>query len=262
MSSGFNSGLLSLDASVFTTSSGENNNVTLGGSLAEIVCSNELDSITGFDAGNMVDGYLILVVNTGSPTNNLKIKNNSSSSSAGNRILTADGSDYIISPFNTGILGYDTANQAWRVLRIPDVALSSYQATPSDPTGTTNSTGLMMGLAGVITPSKSGKIMIIVSGNILASGIGGGSGAKTQIRYGTGTAPTNGAALTGTAIGNISQIVNPTLALLAPGSGNFTCNAIVSGLTLGTTYWLDQSLARVTSGTATITNISISVVEL
>lgn len=138
--------------------------------------------------------------------------------------------------------------------------LLCYQATPADPTSTISAIGVMMGLAGAITPANSGKIQIIISGNI-SNGISG-SGAKTQIRYGTSTAPVNGAALTGTAIGNISQLVNPLLALLVPGSGNATCNAIVSGLTVGTPYWIDLSLARMTSGIASLTGISISIIEL
>lgn len=136
-------------------------------------------------------------------------------------------------------------------------AKSTAQAAPSDPTGTTNTTGVMMGLAGSFTPTRSGAALIVISGTIFnATAIG--DGAKTQIRYGTGTAPANAAALTGTAVGNLVQYVAATTAEKAP----FSVNAIVTGLTRLTTYWIDLSLAAITAGTASLSDISISVVEL
>lgn len=143
---------------------------------------------------------------------------------------------------------------------LANMSSNSYQATPSDPTGTTNGTGVMMGLTGAFTPTRSGKMQIIISGNITNNTAG--DGAQTQIRYGTGTAPTNGAALTGTTAGALAKLINALIALLVPGTGNFACNAIVSGLTLNTAYWIDLSLARITGGTASISGISISIVEL
>lgn len=135
-----------------------------------------------------------------------------------------------------------------------------YQGTPADPSGTTNGTGVMMGLSSSLTPTNTGTVHILVSGNI--SNNVSGDGAQTQMRYGTGSAPANGDSLAGTAIGNLSKIVNALIALLVPGSGNFTCNAIVTGLVVGTPYWLDLSLARITGGTASLSSISVSVVEM
>jgi hypothetical protein len=39
-------------------------------------------------------------------------------------------------------------------------------------------------------------------------------------------------------------------------------NALVTGLTLSTTVWVDISLAAITGGTARVRDISISLVEL
>lgn len=256
---GFRNGMLGLDTSFVLTASGLNNNLPVQSSLVLTAPTGNLtDTITGFSIGQGFGG-LILVVNT-FPGRILVIKHNSSASDSINRILTADGNDYTLPPFNTAIIGYDIVGSQWHIIRVPDVPLFSYQASPSDPTGTTSTTGVMMGLAGTFTPMKSGKLMIVISGNI-ANGTAG-DGATATIRYGTGTAPTNGASLTGSAAGNISKIVNPLLALLVPGSGNFNCNAIVSGLSLSTAYWIDIAAARVTGGTATVSGISISVIEL
>lgn len=134
------------------------------------------------------------------------------------------------------------------------------QAQPSNPSGTTSSTGLMMGLNASITPNKSGCIGMFIQGSVANTLLG--NGAIIQMRYGTGTAPTNGAALTGTTIGAQSVMANPSLTLLVPGIGTFGCNGVVTGLTLGTTYWVDVSLARLTGGTATITNVSVTLFEL
>lgn len=134
---------------------------------------------------------------------------------------------------------------------------ATYQATPSNPTGTTNTTGLMMGLAGGITPAKSGDVLMIISGTIFnATAIA--DGGKVQIRYGSTATPANGDALTGTAVGSQPQYIASTTAEKVP----FTCNAIVSGLVRGTFYWIDLGLAAITGGTASISDVSMSIVEL
>ena len=133
---------------------------------------------------------------------------------------------------------------------------TTYQSSPADPGTTTSQTGVMMGLAGSITPAYSGIIMIIISGDM--GNNTNNTGVQSQIRYGTGTAPANGAALTGTTAGGlIKMTVNNS-----NNSMPFGLNAIVTGLTVGTTYWIDISLAAVSNGTAKAKDISISVVEL
>lgn len=133
---------------------------------------------------------------------------------------------------------------------------TTYQATPTDPSATTSTTGVMMGLAGSITPAYSGIVMITISGDI--DNNGNNNGAQVQIRYGTGSAPANGAALTGTATGSLVKFFENNSSIRIP----FHCNAIVTGLTVGTAYWIDISLASITGGTSRVRDISISVVEL
>lgn len=130
------------------------------------------------------------------------------------------------------------------------------QSTPADPTGTTNTTGLMMGLAGSVTPVTTGRILILVSGDISSTLTG--DGAKFQIRYGTGSAPANAAALTGTAVGGLVNMLAAANNQRVP----FSLQAIVTGLTLTTALWIDIGLAAVTGGTAAAKNISITTVEI
>lgn len=146
-------------------------------------------------------------------------------------------------------------NDAGLVTIVDPNGCVAYQATPADPTGTTNTTGLMMGLAGAITPAVNGRVLIIISGDIQSTL--SGDGGKLQIRYGTGTAPVNAAALTGTAIGGLVNMLAAANNQRVP----FTCQAIVTALTVATAYWIDVGLAAVTGGTAAIKNVSISANE-
>lgn len=114
----------------------------------------------------------------------------------------------------------------------------------------------MAGLAGAITPATSGRIMITISGDMDNST--SNDGVQVQIRYGTGGAPSSGGNLTGTTVGGAVNMVSNSSSNRIP----FTCNAVVTGLTVGTAYWIDLGLAAITGGTARIRDISISVIEL
>lgn len=78
-------------------------------------------------------------------------------------------------------------------------SIQAIQSAPSNPTGTSSATAVMMGLAGAITPRFSGRVLLMISGAIFNAGIG--QGATPQLSWGTGAAPTNGAALTGNQVG-------------------------------------------------------------
>lgn len=130
------------------------------------------------------------------------------------------------------------------------------QSSPTDPTGTASATATMMGLAGSITPQSSGRVQFTISGDIANSA--SGDGTNVQLYYGTGTAPANAAALTGNAIGSIVKFVAAAAAQRVP----FSITVIVSGLAIGTAYWIDASLAIVTGGTGTIKDISLAAIEI
>lgn len=136
-------------------------------------------------------------------------------------------------------------------------SISSTQSSPADPATTTSATGVMMGLAVPFTPSSSGKLLFLVSGDI--DNNTNNRGASFQLRTGTGTAPVNGAALTGTTRGPLYQFFNNNLNERNP----FSINFIASGYTISTAIWLDLSLAVVGGvSTARIRNLSISILEI
>lgn len=130
-------------------------------------------------------------------------------------------------------------------------------SSPADPTGTTDTTGKMMGLAGSFTPAITGRMLLIATGNIASSAAA--DGAATQLTYGTGSAPANAAALTGTAVGSIVQI---TTAGTNASKYPFCVMALVTGLTPATTYWLDLRLKAITAGTASVTSVTLIAIEL
>lgn len=153
--------------------------------------------------------------------------------------------------FNTGTQSSPT----W--VGIPVAAQTAVlQDTPANPTGTTSTTLVMMGLAESFTPVFSTRMEISICGNIAQSTTADGAGV--QLSYGTGTAPANAAAVTGTQVGSLTTMTFLTGVLLVP----FSLTAIVTGLTAGTAYWVDLALKAVTGGTASVTNLSVSVCEL
>jgi hypothetical protein len=135
-----------------------------------------------------------------------------------------------------------------------------YQATPADPAGTTNTTGVMLGLGASITPQFSGRLMVFISGNLTNSTGTAGNGAKVQIRYGTGSAPAAGAALTGTAQGSTQQSVLERA--VANDLQTFCLQTAITGLSVSTPVWFDLSIAAVAAGTALAKSLNVSAMEI
>lgn len=134
-------------------------------------------------------------------------------------------------------------------------------AAPVAPAST--SAYFMQGLAGSITPNRSGNILLTISGTITSSTVTAGDGIEHQLSYGTGAAPANAAALAGTQVGSPQSYKNPAIVTAADVAVPFSVQAVITGLTLGTAYWLDlaaKSLGTVSSGA--LSNVSVSAVEL
>jgi len=128
-------------------------------------------------------------------------------------------------------------------------------AKPANPAGTTSTTPVMMGLAISFTPLYSGRVKIIIAGE--ASNNTAGDGFTVNAAYGTGAAPANGAAATGTVVGNSVSGASAAANALLP----FSIVAVITGLTVGTAIWVDLQLAAVTGGTASLNNLSVIVEE-
>ena len=129
---------------------------------------------------------------------------------------------------------------------------------PLSPTGTTSTTAVMMGLARQYTPEFTGQVIVWVSGTI--KNTTSGDGAEVQIRVGTGAAPANGDALAGSAISGQVKFT----AAASPQEAPFAIQGVGAGpsaMQPGTAYWIDVSLAAITGGTASLTDVSVTFFE-
>lgn len=131
---------------------------------------------------------------------------------------------------------------------------TTLQTSVTNPTGTTSATGVMMGMGGTckITPGSTGRALVWFSGNDSNTGVNTNT---RSVRYGTGSAPANAAALAGTSFGNNTQVISTAA---APYS--FHLSGIAFGLSIATPYWFDLGLGT-NGGTANLTNVNCTVVE-
>lgn len=130
---------------------------------------------------------------------------------------------------------------------------------PSTPTGTTSSSPVMMGLGGVchITPTTSTRVFVTIQGAV--SNNTNSDASTIGLRQGTGTAPVNGAAATGTVYGTT---IGAGGAANANVTWPFNLSAIITGLTIGTPIWFDLTLAVQVGGTSTINALTCSAFEI
>lgn len=128
--------------------------------------------------------------------------------------------------------------------------------SPANPTGTTSAVGVMMGLAIAFTPARTGRALVIVGANLINASPGGET--RAQLRFGTGAAPANGAALTGTITGTEQVYDAFAGGTIAPCS----LNTILTGLTLGLAIWIDVDLVSLGGGLANFQPVTASVVEI
>jgi hypothetical protein len=129
---------------------------------------------------------------------------------------------------------------------------ATLMATPANPTSTASTVGVMMGMGVTcsITPTWSSRVRIAWDGVQRINT--GAASIRTTRYYGTGTPPSNAAAITGTALG-----VSVTMDFIAAQAGTFqpySSSAVITGLTPGTTYWLDIAVATTNASDTALLN--------
>lgn len=133
-------------------------------------------------------------------------------------------------------------------------ACASLQTGVITPTLPTVATMKMCGLgsAAKITPTSSGKLLVTFSCDVMAPGASGLF--QFQGQYGTGNAPAGGAAIAGTRIGMfLVQMVN---------QGPFSATALITGLSVGTQYWLDLAGQRLMGTAGSFGSTQVTATEL
>jgi hypothetical protein len=133
--------------------------------------------------------------------------------------------------------------------------------TSASPTGNVSTTEKAMGLGLVsgftITPQVTGNVCVWIAGVALNS-TAAGDGTNITGRWGTGTAPSNGATSgLGTQFGAIQHFIGSTTA----GQQGWMVMGRVTGLALNTAVWFDVSLVAVTGGGSTVKDCQIIVFE-
>jgi len=120
---------------------------------------------------------------------------------------------------------------------------------PSDPAPTSSVTDVMMGLALYLRPTSTGKLLVIFDGIMTAPNDNG----FITVRYGTGNAPSNGDAVTGTVASATFQYW---------GGVGFSRAVILANLTIGTRYWFDIAAHVAANGPITVSNIDCTAMEV
>jgi len=132
---------------------------------------------------------------------------------------------------------------------------ASSESTPANPTATASLVAVMAGLAGSITAQETGRVSVTISGDMAnATATDGGA---VQLAWGTGAAPANGAAATGTVVGGKATGTSATAGARVP----FSLTQVITGLPLGTAVWLDLQFAAVTGGSLSLADVSIAATE-
>lgn len=133
--------------------------------------------------------------------------------------------------------------------------------TPADPSSTVSGTLVMMGLgaACAFTPQGTGRVLVTVTGgaSTLAAIVTGTVGC----RFGTGAAPVNGAAVTGTRFGAAADVQFKSSGV--PATVQTFAFTGVLALTPGTAYWFDLALDTSNpSDAAEVKGVAMSIAEL
>jgi hypothetical protein len=132
---------------------------------------------------------------------------------------------------------------------------------PANPASTISvNTPVMMGLGStcVYTPAGTGLVQVNIAG------LGATAGAAVQFnvgpRFGTGTAPVNGAADTGTRFGTTADQLIKVPSISGNTSFGFTAQV---QLVTGTAYWFDLAISTNTAGdAASVSAVSMTITEL
>ena len=146
-----------------------------------------------------------------------------------------------------------STSSTWALTDIP--AHNYVNPALSNPAGSNSTTYVHDGLAVYFTPTSTGKVFVQFKADLSNSGP---YHAYMGIKYGTGVAPMNGAAETGTLLGLIGVVISAAGFII--GESSF---AVVTGLSVGTQYWFDL-VQKTTNALGTVNhyNVECIVIEI
>jgi hypothetical protein len=167
---------------------------------------------------------------------------------------------------NTVTLQWNTSTATPAQLYQQTSSTISTTAIPESGGNNPGMAGISNAGSGSFTPKSTGRVLLTVVGDIYIT-IGEQASTTSgtiQMYYGTGTAPTNDekqSSAGGTAFGP-PCVLSVTTADHSE-EASFTSTAYISGLSVGTTYWVDGNVTVGSSAESVqITNVEITVIEL
>lgn len=139
------------------------------------------------------------------------------------------------------------------------------QTSPASPAAPASNTVFsMQGLAGSVTPLRSGTLLVYATGTLIdTTTLTANTGILWTLSWGTGAAPANGDALTGVQCARTDEYTfQSNITAAADVHVPVTATCLVTGLTVGTTYWLDLAAERANSLTGlSFANTTIGAIE-
>lgn len=263
-------GLITVVSGPATTTSGD------------MVCWNNASGTLAKDCGIAVTGSGTLAfgsANTLTLSGSMTLTGGGTLNVASGKTLTdtsAIGASILLGATGGGFAAYGGASACGAGLYVTalsaagastcSTAKASNNTNVAGPTTTNNSTAafVMSGLAGSITPTVTGNVLITISGTIIDPGAttSAGQGIQYQISYGTGSAPTGNAALTGTQVGSVGEWMIANTVTAADVFIPFSQTVVVTGLTVSTAYWIDLAAKSITGASNfAFQKVTVAVVE-
>ena len=136
----------------------------------------------------------------------------------------------------------------------------NYQATLAALTTVTTAQVAGLGVLATYAPQFLPRVKVCITGGLVNSST---NLATVKIIIGTGTPPAAGTSAT--AAGIIIGATSFTASVITADEANvipFTAYGVFGGLTLGTVYWFDLSVAAGGSQTETFTTVNMTVEEV
>ena len=244
-----------------------NNNATVGGTLGvtgavtfsgtAAITSNATVGGTLGVTGNTTLNSALSVAGAATLAGNLSVAGVLSGVGVSNYLAT-----YLASPGAIG--GTSASTGKFTTVTATSLSLTTNSASsqkqvagPTAPSST--SVYAMQGLAGSITPATTGSVMITIAGSVQNLSGAADVGIAFQISYGTGSAPSNAASLTGTQVGAVQEWTAPTIATTET---PFSITVVVTGLAASTAYWIDLAAKSLVTGSdVSLVGLSISAIE-
>lgn len=122
--------------------------------------------------------------------------------------------------------------------------------------------GWWRGMLGRKSPFRAALETNAIGIGAASAGTAAGLGIAYKVNYGTGTAPASAAAVTGTTVGGVQEYTNSATVTAADVHTPFTITSVITGLTIGTAYWLDLAAEAIaTASDLGLSNVTISAIE-